>query len=238
MKRNEIKKRFNKLLKPHLNKLFFPHGIYGQIVYCLEKDGYFGLYTIPAYMVPVCLSSRALLKLRENSIDQETAIEDVHSDSFGNLVKGINLVQGNRRRLPAAVFIDMVRSGCQPDVYYLDKDFNNGNYVTFFDFLDDAIRKNRTRVSWGDLESTDMKFWCYMLAKLNSLRGPGSLRNSQEDHLPDEKRSIFLRGYFGLPQGYWDNKNTGFDRKDIDGVLARSAGLLLIIRSVVRMVKD
>lgn len=165
MKRNEIKKRFKKLLKPRLNNLFFPHGIYGQIVYYLEKEGYYGPYTIPAYIVPFYFSPEALLKLKENCEKHEILIEAIHpADHFDKLMDGINLAHDNRRGLHPAVFIDMVRSGCKPDVYYLDKDFNNGDYATFFGFLDDAIRKNCTRVSWGDLESADMKFWCHMFA--------------------------------------------------------------------------
>jgi len=165
MKKNEIRKLFGKLLKPHLNNLFFPHGIHGQIAYYLEKQGYYGPYTIPAYMVPLCFSSEALSKLKENSDKHGIPIEAAHpADVLDKLVDGIDLGYGNRSRLSPLTFVDMVSSGCEPDIYYLDRDFNNDEYMRFFDFLDDTILVKHIRTSWTDLGAADMKFWCHMFA--------------------------------------------------------------------------
>ena len=169
MKRNKIKKRFSNLLKPRLNGLFFPHGIYGEIVYYLEKDGYYGPHTIPEYVVPAYFSSGALSKLKENSEDHKIAIEAAHDGDLDKLMNGVDLAYGNQWKLPPSVFSDMVSSGCKPDVHYLDKDFNNGQYLELFDFLNDKTRSNHDLTSWEGLETADMKFWCYMFTKAGAI---------------------------------------------------------------------
>lgn len=161
-KTSEIKKRFKKLLNPHLNDLFFPHGVNGRVVYYLEKNGYHGPDTIPGYVVPVCFSSEALLKLKDNSEKLNIPVKAAQGEDLDKLVEGIDLTYGTQRKLDPLIFTDMVSSGCKPDVYYLDKGFNNGQYSQFFDFLIDKIWQEYALIPWEDLEPADMKFWCYM----------------------------------------------------------------------------
>ena len=161
-KANEIKKRFKQLLKPHIDKLFFPHGVYGQIAYFLEKKGYYGPHTIPPYIVPLRFSSDASAKLNENSEKHNIPTGSTSKKDIDKLTEGIDLVYDKKWNLEQAVFVDMARSGCEPDTFYLDKDFSNGQYKKFFDFLEEIIRDKHFRDPWEDLAVPDMKFWCYM----------------------------------------------------------------------------
>ena len=163
-KTNEIKKRFKQLLNPHIDKLFFPHGVYGQVAYLLERKGYYGPHSIPPYIVPLWFSPDASAKLKENSEKHTIPVSAARKEDIDKLTEGIDLVYDTKWNLDRAVFVDMARSGCVPDTFYIDKDFNNGRYRKFFDFLEERIRAKHLRDPWDDLAVPDMKFWCYMLA--------------------------------------------------------------------------
>ncbi|MCK9228642.1 MAG: hypothetical protein M0P30_12790 [Syntrophorhabdaceae bacterium] len=169
-KSSEIKKRFKKLLRPHIDKLFFPHGVYGQIVYYLEKQGYYGPHTIPAYIVPLRFSADAVAKLNENSEKHNISTSATRKRDIDKLTEGIDLMYNKRWYLERAIFVDMASSGCEPDTLYVDKDFNNGQYKKFFDFLEEKIRAKHFRDPWEDLAAPDMKFWCYMFT--NAVQQP------------------------------------------------------------------
>ncbi len=162
VKNNEVKKTFKRLLKPHIDRLFFPHGVCGQIAYYLQKQGYHGPHTIPRYMVPMSFSAKALSRLERNLELHKIPIDADHEGAFENMLEGIDLVYDGRWNLDRAVFVDMVKAGCEPDTFYLDKDFNNGQYLKLFHFLEDEIRAKHTQVPWAELTVADMKFWCYM----------------------------------------------------------------------------
>lgn len=167
-KTNEIKKRFKQLLKPRIDKLFFPHGVYGQIAYLLERKGYYGPYTVPPYIVPLRFSLDASAKLNENS-EKHNIHSSNRKEDIDKLTEGIDLVYDRKWNLDPAVFVDMARSGCAPDILYVDKDFNSGKYLNFFDFLEEMIRARHLRDPWDDLTVPDMKFWCYMFTHVPTI---------------------------------------------------------------------
>lgn len=161
-KANEIKKRFKKLLKPHIDRLFFPHGIYGQVAYFLERKGYYGPHTVPPYIVPLRFSSDASAKLNENSKKHDIPVSSTRKDDIDKLTEGIDLVYDKKWNLDRAIFVDMASCGCEPDTFYVDKDFNKGQYREFFDFLEERIRAKHFWDPWDDLSVSDIKFWCYL----------------------------------------------------------------------------
>jgi len=168
MTEKAIRNKLKELIKPHLQELYFPDGIYGGTVYSLDEEGFLGPHHIPDYVVPVCFSSEALSKFHQKLAAYKKDIKSIDDSEIESILEGIDLKYGDRWDLEPEKFLEMVEAGCEADRYYLlDSSIGFDEPEDFFYFLEEGIYATYSLEKWSDLELEDVENWCEMLIESN-----------------------------------------------------------------------
>jgi len=167
MNEKVTKGKLVELLKPHLDKLFFPDGVYGGTVYYLTEDGFYGPHHIPDYVVPIYFSSEALSKFKQNLEKYNKNLSSISDDDVEKITEGIDLTYGEGWDVAPKIFVDMVKFGCKADTFYFDREFSAHGYDDSFDSLEDGMLEIYDFKEWGDLELEDIEFWCDIIIEAN-----------------------------------------------------------------------
>jgi hypothetical protein len=166
MTENITRGKLKNLIKPHLQELYFPDGIYGGAVYYLEEDGFYGPHQIPDYVVPICFSSEALSKFYQKLTSCNKDVNSISDTEIACLTQGIDLTFGEGWDLAPEDFIEMVKSGCKADTYYLnDSSIGIDDYVDFFSFLEEGLFELYPLKKWCDLNLEDIEYWFEILSE-------------------------------------------------------------------------
>ena len=164
MDEKTTRKILEKLISPYLEELYFPDGVYGGTVYYLDEEGFYGAHHIPDYVTPICFSKKALSKLNKKLKKHKIEINNVSHNEIEDLTEGIDLRYGEGWHLEPEEFIDMVKSGCSADTYYLlDGSTGIDDYEDLFSFLQESIMDMYDFVEWSDLALEDVEGWCLTL---------------------------------------------------------------------------
>lgn len=182
MNEKKLRNKLAELIKPHLNKLFFPEGIYGGTAYYVEEDGFYGPHYIPDWVVPIYFSFETFLKFEQNLKKYNKQLNSINDDDVEKITKGLDLTFGNGWTLDAEQFIDMVKNECEPDTVYLDREFSADDYDDFFESTENGIIENYAFNEWNELDLEDVDYWCNMLSEADETK-----KNAGQGHLPDRK---------------------------------------------------
>ena len=171
MDEKTTRKILQRLISPYLGELYFPYGVYGGTVYFLDEDGFYESVNIADHVVPRCFSKKALSKFNRKLKKNKKDVNNIRDNEIEDLIKGIDLRYGDGWELEPEDFVDMVKSGCDADTYYLHDDSNGYDYEDFFSWIEENIRECNDFIEWNDLALEDIEDWCETLVNTRDAEG-------------------------------------------------------------------